>query len=358
MSSPADRRSSHPADLDDAALLARAAGVLLTQACGDALGVPYEFAMPPAKDEMPVMRGGGLGPYEPGEWSDDTQMAICIARVTAHGPGGHCLVDTEGEARGEALDEIAEAFEAWRNGGASDIGTQTATVLRDAAHLDGPAHRRLTTAARALHGVTGKTAGNGALMRTGIVGLVALDDRTATARATRAVAHLTHADVLAAESCVLWGEAIRVAVTEERLDVRAGLDLLPAERADMWSAWIHDAEQDEPTAELRQNGFTVTALLAAWHAVHTTRDAEHHLVEALAAAVRIGGDTDTVAAIAGQLLGAYYGASRVPADWRAAVHGWPGMRADDLVDLAVRTARHGLERGPADGSGYAPESDA
>ena len=62
----------------------RAAGVLLGQACGDALGVPYEFGAPPMHDD-PVMKGGGLGPYAPGEWSDDTQMAVCIARVAVTG---------------------------------------------------------------------------------------------------------------------------------------------------------------------------------------------------------------------------------------------------------------------------------
>ena len=62
----------------------RAAGVLLGQAVGDALGVPYEFGTPPA-DGRPVMKGGGLGPYAPGEWSDDTQMAVCVAEVAATG---------------------------------------------------------------------------------------------------------------------------------------------------------------------------------------------------------------------------------------------------------------------------------
>ena len=61
----------------------RAAGVLLGQACGDALGVPYELAAPPVGEA--VMKGGGLGPYEPGEWSDDTQMTLCVARVAADG---------------------------------------------------------------------------------------------------------------------------------------------------------------------------------------------------------------------------------------------------------------------------------
>ncbi len=63
----------------------------------------------------------------------------------------------------------------------------------------------------------------------------------------------------------------------------------------------------------------------------------HHLQDALHAAVRIGDDTDTVAAIAGALLGARWGASAVPEKWRRAVHGWPGRAAGDLVSLAALT---------------------
>jgi hypothetical protein len=191
-------------------------------------------------------------------------------------------------------------------------------------------------------------------MRTGVVGLVALDDRETTARAARAVAELTHTDPLAAESCVLWSEAVRVAATEQRLDVRAGLDLLDRGAAARWASWIEDAELSRPAADLRQNGFTVTALQAAWHAVTTTSAPEgsgfagrDHLVAALQAAVAIGGDTDTVAAIAGSLLGARYGARAVPPEWAAAVHGWPGIRARVLTALARRTAQGGLVRAGA-----------
>jgi ADP-ribosyl-[dinitrogen reductase] hydrolase len=59
------------------------------------------------------------------------------------------------------------------------------------------------------------------------------------------------------------------------------------------------------------------------------------------AAVRGGGDTDTVAAIAGGLLGAVYGASAVPAEWRRVLHGWPGMHTRDLVELASAIIRKG-----------------
>ena len=324
----------------DSAMKDRAAGVLLGQACGDALGVPYEFGTPPSGEAE--MLGGGLGSYEPGEWSDDTQMAVCIARVAATG------VDLCSAA---ALDEIALAFEDWLRGGPSDVGFQTGSVLYAASPLDGHEAEQLTRASHAFYESSGRAAGNGALMRTSVVGLSAIRDRFATAEAARAIAALTHADPLAGDSCVLWSEAVRVAVTERRLDVRAGLDLIPAERRAQWTGWIDDAEAPGAAIRLRNNGFTVTALQAAWHAIHTTpvpandRDAGsfacQHLQHALHAAVRIGGDTDTVAAIAGGLLGAYWGASAVPARWRRVVHGWPGKRARDLVAFGILTATGG-----------------
>lgn len=101
------------------AVLDRAAGALLGQACGDALGVPYEFGSRPLSGD-PEMLGGGLGDYAPGEWSDDTQMAVCIARVAAQGAD----LTTD--------DAIAVAFDDWALHGATDIGTQTAGVLRAA----------------------------------------------------------------------------------------------------------------------------------------------------------------------------------------------------------------------------------
>lgn len=327
-------------DVRPTEVLDRATAVLVAQAAGDALGVPYEFARPPGAAELPEMRGGGLGPYAPGEWSDDTQMSVCVAWVAARGGG---------LASEEELDDVAARFEAWRTGGATDVGTQTAAVLGSASRRAGRPAERLRAAAAELHATTGRTAGNGALMRTGVVGLVALDDRWATARAARAVAELTHPDPLAGDACVLWSEAIRVAVTEARLDVRAGLDLLPPERRAAWSGWVDDAERPEPATDLTGNGFTVTALQAAWHAITVQPPlpdgvafpGQVHLPLGLAAAVRIGQDTDTVAAIAGALLGARYGTAAVPATWATAVHGWPGMRARRLGALARVTAQGG-----------------
>ncbi len=291
--------------------LDRAAGVLVGQACGDALGVPYEFG--PAPVGEPEMLGGGLGPYAPGEWSDDTQMAVCIAQVAATG------ADLTGE---QGLNAIAAAFEAWAADGASDIGNQTRAVLSEASRNVGPAGRRLNDASLAYTANHPRAAGNGALMRTGVVGLTRLADREHTAASAKSVATLTHADPLAGDSAVLWSEAVRVAVVEARLDLAAGLDLLPRERRDRWAGWIAEAASGHPDT-FAPNGYTVTALQAAWSAIVATDEATDtdidtgvgdpaHLRRALTRAVRIGDDTDTVAAIAGALLGARYGVSVVP----------------------------------------------
>lgn len=317
----------------------RAGGVLLGQAIGDALGVPYEFG-PRIKAGQARMVGGGLGPYAPGEWSDDTQMAVCSAQVTATG------ADVRTEA---GLDAVAAAFLDWQARGATDIGTQTAAVLGAARRGTGPLARRMTDGSRAA-AASGR-AGNGALMRTSVVGLVALDDPRATADAAARVAALTHADDRCVDSCVLWTEAVRVAVTEGRLDVRAGLPLLPQARRAGWAALIEEAET-RPPATFDRNGYTVTALQAAWSAIHATRhsDGPDHVEAALQAAIAIGHDTDTVAAIAGGLLGARYGVSGLPSDLARRVHGWPGLRGRDLIGLALATATGSRERQHAGGS--------
>lgn len=319
----------------------RAAGVLLGQAIGDALGVPYEFAAGPSGDAEMV--GGGLGPYAPGEWSDDTQMALCISRVSATGAD---------LTASESLEEIAKHFLDWRLNGASDIGIGTSRVLGEAVGRYGSLVEWMLTSSKR-QADTGMGAGNGALMRTGIVGLTRPEDREATARSAAAIAELTHADERCMDSSVLWSEAVRVAVVEGRLDVRGGLDLLPESRRRFWSEAIDAAEVEDPS-QFTPNGFTVIAFQAAWSAIHATRAAPagEHVAQALQRAIAIGNDTDTVAAIAGTLLGARYGVSGLPSDWSRRVHGWPDdMSRRDLIKLALATAQQGeSESWPGPGS--------
>ncbi|OBJ70999.1 ADP-ribosylglycohydrolase family protein [Mycobacterium sp. 1274756.6] len=321
----------------------RACGALLGTAAGDALGAGYEFQGPRRADEPVAMIGGGLGPFAPGEWTDDTAMAIAIAETAATG------ADLRDDA---ALDVIVRRWAQW-SATAKDVGVQTRTVLATATTA-----QAARAASAALHARTGRTAGNGSLMRAAPVALAYLDDEAGLAQAARAVSDLTHHDPDAADACVLWCAAIRHAVHTGELDVRIGLGLLDAERRGLWSARIEEAEAAGPAAFTAGNGWVVAALQAAWSAiVHTPAGVDEpgagvfradQLRRGLEAAVRGGGDTDTVAAIAGGLLGAAHGAAAVPGEWRRILHGWPGLRTRGLVALADRI----VTRGAPDGFDY------
>ncbi|WP_216658529.1 ADP-ribosylglycohydrolase family protein [Nocardioides sp. zg-1230] len=319
----------------DPGLTDRIEGVLLGAACGDALGVPYEFGSAPlAPDEPPRMIGGGLGPYAPGEWSDDTQMAVVVARVAAD----------QGLRHVPALDAVVQGWVDWLGSGATDVGTQTRQVLGTVAGT-GPSRLWWSSSAAAagLHRRTGQTAGNGSLMRTAPVALAFLDDPATLTLAARWVSDATHRDPLAGDACVLWCHAIRLAVLDGVLPDLAGLvDVLPLARQGRWTSWIVDAERRTPSV-FAPNGYVVSALQAAWSAIRHPVGDGSPLVTSLNAAVHAGDDTDTVAAIAGALLGAVHGASSIPEEWLALVHGWPGLRADDLRDLARRVVDRGVE---------------
>ena len=307
----------------------RAAGALLGLACGDAAGVPYEFTSAPYDPQRgPEMIGGGLGPYAPGEWSDDTQMALCIARVAA----SDTPIDSD-----EGLDAIARGFLDWLREGATDVGTQTRQVLGALrADDDGPGiGARMTALAAELHARSGRTAGNGALMRTAPVALAFLEDPERTAGAARMIAELTHADPLAGDSCVLWCEAIRRSVVDGvQGRPEDGFGLLPAERREAWSALADGTWRQRPLAP---NGFTVTALQAALHAAEQAATADEPTEifrTGIAAAVALGDDTDTIAAITGSLLGAWTGSEEIPQEWTDMVHGWPGYDGRQVAALA------------------------
>jgi ADP-ribosylglycohydrolase len=321
-------------------MMDRVSGVLLGQACGDALGVPYEFGPSLDADFEPVMSGGGPFGFAPGEYSDDTAMAVCIANVAAAG------VELTSAS---ALDQIASNFMTWA-ASARDVGNQTRAVLSKARGASGSPGSNAANAASAYIAVRPDAAGNGALMRTAVVALAGLNDRAGTAEAAKSIASLTHAGPLSVDSCILWTEAVRVAVTERRFDLQGGLDLVDSERRDQWRGWIEEATCVDPRT-FNRNGYTVAALQAAWAAITWTpvpeldlatgRFPAQHLEIALKNAVRAGDDTDTVAAIAGGLLGGFWGQSAVPLAWTREVHGYGECRAHDLVSMAVLAGASG-----------------
>lgn len=329
--------------------LDRACGALLATAAGDALGAGYEFGAPMPPETPVAMIGGGLGPFAPGEWTDDTSMAIAIAEIAATG------ADLRDEA---SQDQLIDRWNQWR-AVALDIGVQTSSVLSSAAG-SGSTAAAAREAAAAHHRSGGRSGGNGSLMRTAPVALAYLDDEAALVQAARAISVLTHYDPEAADACVLWCAAIRHAVLTGELDVRIGLGHIDAERRTLWEDRIVEAENSRPR-DFTRNGWVVHALQGAWSAIVTTAVPgddpaagtfrADHLRLALEAAVRGGHDTDTVAAIAGGLLGAAHGASAVPAHWRRILHGWPGLRTPDLIRLATAIAT-GPSQAPVDYTGW------
>lgn len=297
----------------------RVAGAVVGSAAGDALGAPFEFG--PAgvfsarfTDGVGTLCGGGG--WDPGEATDDTQMAVLV---------GESLL----ERGGLDLPDMFDRFRRWAAGEPKDIGLQTEDVLTNGEPWD---------LAAALHfQVNGRAAGNGSLMRatTSAVHFAAAG-RTATMEAARRIAALTHGDRAAWEGTAVFHELVRVALAgdDPLAAVPDTLAEVPADHRPRWAAVL--APDWHPALATEFNGAVWPCLGTALWALRTTDTFE----AALAAAVDVGGDTDTVAAVTGGLAGAVYGIDAVPARWTEFLHvplpGFEGrvLRTPDLLALA------------------------
>ncbi|MCP2160754.1 ADP-ribosylglycohydrolase [Williamsia serinedens] len=290
----------------------RAVGALLGSAVGDAVGAGYEFSHP-AQDVVVDMIGGGPFDWAPGQWTDDTSMATGVAAGLSPG-----AVD---------LDAIAAAFIAWYDTHPADIGTQTRSVLT---------HRDTTAASMTARGssLSGRTGGNGSLMRTGPVGVAFVrSDDAACAQAAGDISDLTHSDPQARQACELWSVAIARGIRSgDRSGLRQYLSERDADVRSFWEPLLDEAESGAPS-DFSNNGWVVHALQTAWWAICT---ADGDVVETIGNCVRAGGDTDTTAAIAGALAGACAGTSGIPSRWTDMLHGYPGWTATDLRATALR----------------------
>ncbi|MGE3194751.1 MAG: ADP-ribosylglycohydrolase family protein [Microbacteriaceae bacterium] len=308
--------------------LDRAVGSVIGMAVGDALGSQYEFGSAHPDSFVPEFGIGKFG-HGIGEWTDDTAMAIPILEALAN---GESLRD---------MDVLAErVLGSWLEWAATakDVGAQTSAVLSrlNVTSTEGDAR----AAAKAVHDASGRSAGNGSLMRIGplALGYLAEGREGRLVEAAARVTQLTHWESSNIEATALWSLFIRQAILtgdfdpwEQRLhivDPARGLD--GAELIDMG---LHGHPRD-----YRQgNGWVVKAFQAAHVAVRGASSFR----EAIFRAIQGGGDTDTVAAITGALAGAKWGVSQIPLSWQRRVHGWPGYNANDLARLAILAARRG-----------------
>lgn len=300
-------------------------GAVLGAAVGDALGAPFEFGPPGAfTARFPEPGSGGEmcggGGWDPGEATDDTQMAVLI---------GESLL----ERGGLDLPDVFGRFQRWARGGPKDIGLQTEDVLTNGLPWD---------QAAALHfQVNLRAAGNGCLMRASVPAVAfARRGRRATMDAGRRLAALTHGDRAAWEGTAILHELVRVAVEGgDPLDaIDSVLAEVPPPHRERYATVL--APDWHPGLVTEFNGAVWPCLGSAVWALRTT----HGYEEAVRAAVDLGGDTDTVAAVTGTLAGACHGAGAVPGRWTAPLHvplpGWPGrvLRAPELAAMAEELA--------------------
>ncbi|WP_030657670.1 MULTISPECIES: ADP-ribosylglycohydrolase family protein [Streptomyces] len=302
--------------------LDRAVGAVLGSAAGDALGAPYEFGPAgqlSARGEE--MRGGGG--WDPGEATDDTQMAVLVAESLL-------------ERGGLELPDVFGRFQRWAAGQPKDIGLQTEAVLTGGQPWD---------LAAALHfQINARAAGNGSLMRaSGSAVYFSAAGRRATMDAARRIAALTHGDRAAWEGTAILHELVRVALdgADPLATLPATLDAVHPDHRGRYGLVL--GPDWHPGLATEFNGAVWPCLGSAVWALRTTSG----FAEAVRAAVDLGGDTDTVAAVTGALAGARYGRGAVPAHWTERLHvPLPGfgervLYAEDLRALAQRLLEAG-----------------
>ncbi|MGY1621069.1 ADP-ribosylglycohydrolase family protein [Geodermatophilus sp. SYSU D00965] len=314
----------------------RVAGALVGSAVGDALGAPFEFGPPgrftarfpePARGTHTEMCGGGSLGWQPGEFTDDTQMALLVAESLAERGG---------------LDEgdLFDRFRAWVQAGPPDVDIQTRAVLQSGLPWDRAAAEHFRR--------TGRAAGNGSLMRTTPAAIrFAREGREATMDAARRISALTHGDPSAGEGCAVFHELVRVALDggDPLAAIPSALEAVHDEHRGRWAEVL--AAGWTPAPGMPNGAVWPTLGQAVW-ALRHGRD----FSEVMRLVIDLGGDTDTVAAVAGGLAGAVYGMGGIPARWASVVqgrvpgHGGKVWRLADLQELAA--ALDGKDGGPYD----------
>lgn len=302
----------NPQDLNPAQVQ-RAVGAMIGAAVGDALGAFFEFG--PAGQfrlQFPSpklvghgeMIGGGAFDWKPGEFTDDTQMAVALAEAIVACGGSFDAAHT------------FDRFVAWSKD-ARDVGITTSGALRSGK----PWH----AAAEHAHNTIGRSAGNGSVMRIAPIGIAGVRwGAVECAMVALRQSSLTHFDPGAGVGAAIVAEMVRQAILSGRLDpqpqiipnVLAAIPGVIDEEVERYSRILHTSWSPE-TDDGPSNGSVWTCVAQAVWAVRTTSS----FADAVIAAIELGGDTDTVAAVTGAIAGAIYGLQGIPVRWVSALNG-------------------------------------
>lgn len=275
-------------------------GCLLGLACGDAVGVVAEFqprgSFPPVTD----MVGGGVFRLQPGQWTDDTSMALCLASS---------LVET---GRFDPRDQMERYWRWYRDGYLSstgycfDIGNTTRAALS-----------RFNASGEPYSGSANPdSAGNGCIMRLAPVPLFAYPDWRLTIDLSGDSSRTTHAAAECVQASQLFGAMLYKTLAGQDKDAvlfgpHAPPDLTPTLSPKLEAVACGDY-RGKSENQIRGSGYVVESLEAALWCFSRT----DNFRDAVLKAVNLGDDTDTTAAVCGQIAGAYYGESGIPEDWR------------------------------------------
>lgn len=292
-------------------------GCLTGLAVGDALGAPVEFQQPGSFEPITGMRAGGPFNLEKGMWTDDTSMALCIAASLI-------------ENRSFDPVDILERFLRWYRSGylsstgeCFDIGNRTRASLEDFERTREPFRPDgLTT-----------FASNGSIMRLAPIPMAFRADPSAAVHLAGESSKLTHNHPDAVDAC-----RYLAALVVGALEGAPKEDLLqpyfdPA--ADTWKSQpltdkmdsVARADYQEKNREdIHPSADAVLCLEAALWAFSRTGSYE----EGCLLVVNMGDDSDTTAAVFGQIAGAYYGYDAIPSAWRDQI-----VEADLLRSMAL-----------------------
>lgn len=300
--------------------LNRQRGCFIGLAVGDALGAAVEFAAPGRFDPVTGYRDGGPHGLAPGEWTDDTSMALALADSIAHA--------------GWNLNDQANRYVAWwKNGSYSvndrcfDIGGTTAGALRRFV---------ATTDATTSADPNPRASGNGSIMRLAPVPIHFLhffpDDCEELGRLAAESSSTTHASPQCLSACRYL--AIVLAGLMKGHDRAAVLspDWEPLRRLDERYP-LHPEVREVAQGSFRVksppaivgSGYVVESLEAALWSFHNAGDFR----EAVLRAVNLGDDADTTGAVCGQLAGAYWGESGISQSWRT------GLARPEMIEQAL-----------------------
>lgn len=293
-------------------------GCLLGLATGDALGMPLEFKRPGTFRPIDDMVGGGYHNLLPGQWTDDTSMALCLATS---------LVECGGF---DARDQM-ERYVRWlregclsSTGKCFDIGNTTLESLE-----------RFERTGELFAGSSGSmTAGNGSLMRLAPAPMFLVRDAEEAIERSADSSKTTHGAVEAVDACRYFAGLLVGALQGVDKETLLSDRYCPVDGywqrnrlARNIDAVAAGSFKHKEPPDIKGEGYVVLALEAALWAFHKSTDFRHGAL----LAVNLGDDADTTGAIYGQIAGAYYGAAAIPEGWRRKL-----VMLDKIESLADR----------------------